>query len=62
MSRKKLIKTVFGKANRSGFHNLVVPVRHVNRAPEAGFDAVGGVIVVGLSMGAVVLIRLILAG
>jgi hypothetical protein len=58
---RKLMNTVFGKANRSGFHNLVVPVRHINRAPEAGFDGLGGGIVVGLSVCVVILIRLILA-
>lgn len=62
MPRKKIIKAVFGKAKRSGFRNVVAPVRHVNRAPEDRFDALGGGIVVGLSTGVVVLIRIFLAG
>ncbi len=60
MSAHKLIKTVFHWARRSGFHNLVAPVRHGCHAPEAGFDALGGVVVAGLSAGVALLMRLIL--
>jgi hypothetical protein len=61
MSARKMIKTVCSSASRSGFHNLVCPVRHAHHAPEAKFDAVGGGIIIGLSVGTVLLIRLILA-
>jgi predicted GNAT superfamily acetyltransferase len=61
MSARKMKKTVFGRANRSGFHKLVCPVRHAHHAPEAKFDAVGGGIAVGLSVGTIFLMRLILA-
>jgi hypothetical protein len=61
MSARKMIKTVRGRANRSGFHNLVCPVRHAHHAPEAKFDMVGGAIIVGLSVGTILLMRVILA-
>jgi hypothetical protein len=61
MSARKKIKTVFRRANRSGFHNLVCPVRHAHHAPEAKFDAVGAGIIIGLSVGTILLMRLILA-
>jgi hypothetical protein len=60
MSARKMIKTVYGRANRSGFHNLVCPIRHMPHAPEAKFDAVGGWIIIGLSAGMILLMRLIL--
>jgi hypothetical protein len=60
MSAHKLMKTVFTRANRSGFHTLVAPVRHRHQAPVAKFDALGGGIIVGLSTGTIFLIRLIL--
>lgn len=55
------MKAVFGKADRSGFHYLVTPVRLMNRTSEAGFDLLGGVMVVSLSVGVVFLMRLLLA-
>jgi hypothetical protein len=55
-----LRKAVFGTANRSGLHYLVTPVRPMNRTPEAAFDVLGGVMVVSLSAGVVLLMRLIL--
>lgn len=61
MFTHKLMQAVFGKANRSGFHNFVTPVRPMNRTSEAGFDVLGGVMVVSLSTGVVLLMRFILA-
>jgi hypothetical protein len=60
MSAPKLIKTVYRGKNRSGFHTLVTPVRHRHRPPEAEFDVLGGGIIVGLSVGIILLVRLIL--
>lgn len=60
MSVHKLMKAVFGKANRSGFHYFVTPVLPTNRTTEAGFDFLGGVIVVSLSVGVVSLMRFLL--
>jgi len=56
----KLMKTVFGKADRSGFYHFVMPVCPRNRTPEAGFDVLGTIMVVSLSAGVVFLMRLIL--
>jgi hypothetical protein len=61
MSARKKKKTVWGRATRSGFHKLVCPVRHAHHAPEAKFDVVGAGIIIGLSVGAILLMRLILA-
>ena len=61
MAKHKMMKSVFGDANRSGFHRFVAPVPLANRAAEAGFDFLGGLMVVTLSAGVVVLMRLILA-
>jgi hypothetical protein len=61
MSARKKRKMVWGRANRSGFHKLVCPVRHAHHAPEAKFDAVGAGIIIALSVGAILLMRLILA-
>jgi hypothetical protein len=55
------MKAVFGKADRSGFHYLVTPVRSMNRISEGGFDLLGGAMVVSLSAGVVFLMRLLLA-
>ncbi|MGA3269327.1 MAG: hypothetical protein ABSE16_21240 [Verrucomicrobiota bacterium] len=54
------MKTVFGKAKRSSFHYLLTSVLPVSRAPEVEFDFVGAVMVVSLSAGVVLLMRLIL--
>jgi len=54
------MKTVFGKANRSGFYHVVMPVCLRHRTPEAGFDVLGTIMVVSLSVGVVLLMRLIL--
>ena len=61
MSTHKLVEAVFGKSNRSGFYYFAIPVLPVNRIPEAGVDFLGGVIVVSLSAGVVLLMRLLLA-
>jgi hypothetical protein len=61
MFTHKLMKAVFGKADRSGFHYFVTPAPPMNCTPEAGFDFLGGVIVVSLSVGVVLLMRLLLA-
>lgn len=61
MSARKMIKTICGRANRSGFYHLVCPVHHAHHAPEAKFDVVGAGIIIGLSLGTILLIRLILA-
>jgi hypothetical protein len=60
MFTHKLTKTVFGKADRSGFYYFVIPVCRRNRTPEAGFDVLGTITVVSLSVGVVLLMRLIL--
>ena len=61
MSARQMIKTLCGRANRSGFHHLVCTVRHAHPAPEAKFDVVGAAIIIGLSVGTILLMRLILA-
>jgi hypothetical protein len=55
------MNAVFGKADRSRFHYFVTPVLPTNRTSEAGFDFLGGVMVVSLSVGVVLLMRLLLA-
>jgi hypothetical protein len=61
MSTHKLMKAVFGKTGRSGFHYFLSSVYPLNRAPGAGFDVLGSVIVVSLSVGTVFIMRLLLA-
>jgi hypothetical protein len=61
MSAHQRIRVNFGRAGRSGFHHIVAPVRHVHHPPEARYDALGGAIVIGLSIGVIILIHLILA-
>jgi hypothetical protein len=61
MFKHKMLKAVFGNANRSGFHCFVTPVPIADRTAEAGFDVLGGVMVVSLSAGVVLLMRLVLA-
>ena len=61
MSTREMTKAVFGKANRSDFYHFVTPLLPRNRASEAGFDILGGVMVVSLSVSLVFLMRLILA-
>ena len=57
MSTHTLMRAVFGSANRSCFHYVVTPIRPMDRASEAGFDVLGGVLVVSLSAGVVLLMR-----
>jgi hypothetical protein len=61
MSKHEMVKAVFGKPNRSGFHLFLTSVFPTNRTSEAGFDVLGSVIVVGSSLGVVFLMRLLLA-
>jgi hypothetical protein len=61
MSKHEMVKSVFGRASRSGFHHFLTSVFPMHRTPEAGFDVLGGVIVVSLSVGVVLLMRLLLA-
>jgi len=61
MSKHEMVKAVFGKTNRSGFHHFLTSVSPMNRRLEAGFDVLGSVIVVSLSMGMVLLMRFLLA-
>ena len=60
MSAHKMTKAVFGKANRSDFHYLLIPVLPKDRTPEAGSDVLGVVMVVSLSAAVVLLMRLLL--
>jgi hypothetical protein len=61
MSKHEMVKAVIGRASRNGFYYFVTPVPPLNRTPEAGFDFLGGIIVVSLSVGVVLLMRLVLA-
>jgi hypothetical protein len=61
MAKHEMVKLVLGRTGRSGFHHFLTSVFPMNHAPEAGFDFLGGVIVVGLSVGVVLLMRLLLA-
>ena len=61
MSKREMVKAVFGKADRSGFHYFLTSVLFMNHTPAARFDFLGGVMVVSLSMGVVILMRLLLA-
>jgi len=53
--------TGFGKVKRSGFHHFLTAVFPVKRTAEAELDALGGVMVVILLVGAMLLMRLLLA-
>ena len=61
MSTREMTKAMFGQVYRSDFYHFVTPVLPRNRAPETGFDVLGGVMIVSLSAGVVFLMRLILA-
>jgi hypothetical protein len=56
------IKTVFGKASRSGLYYLLICKLPVRRATdtETESDALGGVLVIGLLAGLVDLMRCLL--
>ena len=60
MFTQKLMKTVFGKANRSGFYYFKTPGCPRYRPKEAGCDVLGTMMPVSLSVGAVLLMRPIL--
>lgn len=61
MSKPEMLKTASGRASRSGFHCFLIPALFMNRTPTAGFDVLGSLMVVSLSMGVVLLMRLFLA-
>jgi hypothetical protein len=64
MFDRNMVKTVFGSVNRSDFYYLITSIRsllHTNHGPDTRFDAVGGVMVISLSAGIVVLMRLMVA-
>ena len=60
MSKHEMVKAVFGRTSRSGFHCFLTSVFPMNPALEARFDFLGGIMVVGLSFGLVFLMRLLL--
>jgi hypothetical protein len=61
MSKHEMATAISGRAGRSGFHYLLIPALFMNRTPKAGCDVLGSVIVVSLSLGVVLLMRLVLA-
>jgi hypothetical protein len=61
MSKYKILKAVFGKPNRSGFHYFLTSVFHTNHTSVARFDFLGGVMVVSLLMGVVFMMRFLVA-
>jgi hypothetical protein len=60
MSKREMAKTVSGGVDRSGFHYFCSSAFLTNRTSEAGFDVMGSVIVVSLSIGVVLLMRFLL--
>ena len=56
-----MMKTVFDKLNRSGFHRFIKPALPFERMADTGYDLLGGLTLVSLSVGLVVLMRLLLA-
>jgi hypothetical protein len=61
MLTHEMITTALGKIRRSGFHHFLTSVFNVKRTTEAERDALGGAMVVIVSVGVVLLMRLILA-
>jgi hypothetical protein len=61
MITREVMKTVFEKANRTGFHHFTTPALPMKRGSEAAFDGLGGLMVVSLSAGILVLMRFLLA-
>jgi hypothetical protein len=61
MLTHEMMTTAFGKVKRSGFHPFLTSVLPVKRTAKAELDALGGVMVVIVSAGLVLLVRLILA-
>jgi len=60
MLTQEMKKSIFNKASRSGFHHIITPARCPRHVAEAWFDGLGGVIMVSLSGGVMVLMRLLL--
>jgi hypothetical protein len=60
MSKHEMVKAVFGRSSRSGFHYFLTSVFPMNDAPTARFDFLGGVMVVSLTVGVVLLMRFLL--
>jgi hypothetical protein len=61
MLTHETIRTAFDKIRRSGFHHFLSSVLTMKRTAEAELDVLGGVMVVLLSAGLVLSMRLILA-
>jgi hypothetical protein len=61
MLTHEMIITAFGKVRRSDFHHFLTSVLSVKRTAEAELDVLGGVMVVIVSAGVVLLMRLLLA-
>ncbi len=62
MFTRPTIKSVFGKVSRSGLDHcitVILPVKHATEQ-DTGFDALGGLTVVGLSVVTILLMRFIL--
>lgn len=60
MFNQEMVKSTFGKAGRSGFHHIITPALCFKHVAETRFDALGGVIMVNLSGGMLILMRLLL--
>ncbi|HEY5041482.1 MAG TPA: hypothetical protein VIK53_05710 [Verrucomicrobiae bacterium] len=56
----KMKRSDFGRSCRSGFHHVITPAPVIKHIVGAKFDNVGGVIVIGLSGGILILMRLLL--
>ena len=61
MLKHEMVKAVFSKTGRSGFHYFLTSLLFVNRTTEAMFDFLGGAMVVSMLMGMVFLMRFLLA-
>jgi hypothetical protein len=55
------MRTDGARLNRSSVYYLITTMACINQGREARFDALGGVIVVGLVMGGVSIMRLVLS-
>jgi hypothetical protein len=61
MFTQEMKRRTFGEACRSGFHQAITPLPLIQHIAGAKFDCAGAVIVVGLSSGVLILMRLLLA-
>ena len=61
MFAHEVIKAALSKTSRSDFHHFLIPGVHVNRTEESEHDALGGAMVVILSVVLVLLVRVVLA-